>query len=148
LGLAGEFVCCRVRSYHYYKFHASNVYIDNTFCHYELPRFDLSIYDSTELAIKKKMIEASQRMISEQLNNRVGSQGFLLVSLFYFAVIEPVRFVCIIISQAKSLELSRLDFPDFVVAAPAAAAPPALAIVAIVSAVAKVVVFLLLLRSW
>jgi predicted enzyme related to lactoylglutathione lyase len=51
LGLAGEFVCCRVRSYHYYKFHASNVYIDITFCHYELPRFDLSIYDSTELGI-------------------------------------------------------------------------------------------------
>ncbi len=44
--------------------------MDNTFRHYELPRFDLSIYDSTELGIKKKMIEASQRMISDQLNNR------------------------------------------------------------------------------
>jgi hypothetical protein len=90
-----------VRSYHYYKFHASNVYRDNTFRHYELPRFGLSICVSTELAIKKKMIEASQRMTSEQLNNRVGSQEFLLVSLFHFAVIEPVRFVYITISQAK-----------------------------------------------
>jgi hypothetical protein len=70
LGLAGGFVCCPVRSYHYYKFHASNVYRDNTFRHNELPQFGLPIYDSTELAIKKKMIEASQSMISEQLNNR------------------------------------------------------------------------------
>ena len=44
------------------------MYKDNTFRYNELPRFGLSIYDSTELAIKKKMIEASQSMISEQLS--------------------------------------------------------------------------------
>jgi hypothetical protein len=38
-----------------------------------------SIYDSTEEAIKKKMIEASQRMINEQHNNSsVANRDFKL----------------------------------------------------------------------
>jgi hypothetical protein len=59
------------------------VYRDNTFRHNELPRFGLSIYDSTELAIKKKMIEASQSMISEQLNNRQSTQSEVFACLSF-----------------------------------------------------------------
>ena len=64
----------------------------------------------------------------------------MLVSLLHFAVIEPVWFVCIIISHAKSLDISRQDLPDFVVAVQLRLFPPAVAIV-----VLTVVILVLLL---